>query len=147
MKIILKKEIKKLGEIGDTVNVSDGYARNYLIPTGAAWPAEEKYWKRIESLRDKVKSTELKKKEKALELAEKIETLSLTVEAEVGEEDRLFGTVTNSDISEKLKEAGVEVDKKNIKIDDPIKKLGVYKVAVSLHQNVEATCKVWVVRK
>ncbi len=147
MKVVLKEDIEKLGNFGDRVDVSDGYARNYLIPKGMAWPARDKYIKRIESLRRKKEDEKAKLKEAALEKAGKIKDLSLTIEVEAGEEDKLFGSVTSMDIEEKIKESGIEIDRKDIQIKEPIKKLGVYKITVRLHPEVEETCKVWVVRK
>ncbi|MBN2407316.1 MAG: 50S ribosomal protein L9 [Elusimicrobia bacterium] len=147
MKLILRKDIEKLGKFGETVNVSNGYARNYLLPRDLAWPFEDKYVNMIGDLRNKMESEKAKAREHAGETAKKIEDISITVEVEVGEEDKLFGSVTNIDIREKLEENGIKVDKKDIQIEEPIKKLGVYKVTVNLHPEVKATCKLWVVKK
>lgn len=147
MKVILKDNIDRLGKLGDDVEVTDGYARNYLIPRGLVWPYEEKYLKRVENLKNRIKAEKIRQKTEADEKAKKIEETSITIEVEVGEDDKLFGSVTNIDITDKLKEAGIEVDKKNIRIQEPIKKLGVYKVMIKMHPEVETTCKVWVVKK
>lgn len=147
MKIILKDDVEKLGKFGDIVSVSDGYARNYLLPKGLAWGYEEKYLKAIEDLKSRNESQKIKDKEKAEEKAREVEVSSITIQAEVGKDDKLFGSVTNIDISEKLKEIGIEVDKKDIQIDEPIKKLGVYKVEIRIHPQVVASCKVWVVKE
>lgn len=147
MKVILKQDIKKLGKLGDTIEVAGGYARNYLLPRDLAWPAEAKYEKRITELRARREAELAQLKEAAEAVKEKIEALSVTIEVEVGEEDKLFGSVTSMDIEKKIADAGIEVDKKDIVLEEPIKKLGVYKVAVKLHPEVEAVCKVWVVKK
>jgi large subunit ribosomal protein L9 len=147
MKVIVKENIASLGEFGDVVEVSEGYARNYLLPKKLVWPHEDKYLNMIESMKNKIETQKMKNKEEALEKSKKIEEVSVTIQAEVGEDEKLFGSVTNIDIAEKLKEAGIEVDKKDIKIEEPIKKLGVFKVGIKLHPEVEASCKVWVVKE
>ncbi len=147
MKIILREDIGKLGKFGDVVNVSDGYARNYLFPKNMAWFYEKKYLKAIQSLKDDIESQKIKDKEEAHKKAEEIEGTSITIQVEVGHDDKLFGSVTNIDIAEKLRETGIEVDRKDIQIDEPIKKLGVYKVGIRLYPGVEGSCKVWVVKK
>ncbi len=147
MKVILKKDIEKLGSFGEIVDVKDGYARNYLLPKGFVWPAEDKYRKRVESLKAKIETQKAKEFEQAKEKADRIEDTSVTIEVEVGEDEKLYGSVTNIDIAGKLNREDLDVDKRNIKIDEPIRKLGVYKVKVKVHPKVEATCKVWVVKK
>ncbi len=147
MKVILKKDIDKLGSFGERVEVAPGYARNYLFPGGYAWPDEPRYANRVEGLRRQIEEKMEREKESALETAARIQETSLTVEMEAGEEDRLFGTVTEMDVAVKLQEAGFDIDRKNIEIEEPIKKLGVYKASVRLHPEVEAACKVWVVKK
>ncbi|MGM0441046.1 MAG: 50S ribosomal protein L9 [Elusimicrobiota bacterium] len=147
MKVILKKDIEKLGEFGDTVEVKDGYARNYLLPKGFVWPDKDKYRQRVEGLKAKLEAQKEKEIALAKEKAERISDTSVTVEVEVGEDEKLYGSVTNIDIANKLNQEDLDVDKKNIKIDEPIKKLGVYKVTVKVHPEVKATCKVWVVKK
>ncbi|MDA3793396.1 MAG: 50S ribosomal protein L9, partial [Elusimicrobia bacterium] len=143
----LKEDIKKLGSFGELVDVKDGYARNYLLPKGLVWPDSKGYRSKIDELKHKIEVRKEQEKEAALELAEKLKDISVTIEVEVGEDDRLFGSVTNIDIAQKLKDEGVDIDKKIIVIDDPIKKLGVYKVSINLHPEAEAVCKVWVVGK
>lgn len=147
MKVILKQDIEKLGRFGDIVNVSNGYARNYLLPKDLCWPHEDKYLKMIGSLKSRIESDREKEKALADEKAQLIEATSITIQAEVGEEEKLFGSVTNIDVEEKLKESGIEIDKKDIQMEEPIKKLGVYKVNIKLHPEVTAQCKVWVVKK
>ncbi|MFH1415250.1 MAG: 50S ribosomal protein L9 [Elusimicrobiota bacterium] len=147
MKVILKEDVEKLGKFGDVVDVSNGYARNYLIPKDKVWPYDDKYMNLIEKMKYKNESMRLKEKEAALKKSEELEGTSVTVQVEVGEEDKLFGSVTNIDIAEKLIELGLDIDKKDIQIAEPIKKLGVFKVGIKLHPEVEAFCKVWVVKK
>ena len=147
MKIILRKEHEKLGAAGSVVEVKDGYARNYLIPRGIAYPADAgsmralEEEKRQQSRRD---SRELHTSEK---LAHEIEKISLTLKMKVGEDEKLFGSVTSQMIAEALKEKGIEVDKRIIELEEPIKALGIYTVDVKLHQNVTGKLKVWVVHE
>ncbi|MFC2048627.1 50S ribosomal protein L9 [Elusimicrobiota bacterium] len=147
MKVILKADFEKLGKLGDNIEVSAGYARNYLLPKGLVWPYEEKYIKQIDGLRRKKELQLTKIRTTAEAKAKEIENLSVTIAVEVGEDDRLFGSVTNLDVAYKLEEAGIIIEKKSVLIDEPIKKLGVYKVEVKLHPEVSASCKVWVVNK
>ena len=147
MKVILREDVDKLGVFGAVVNVSDGYARNYLIPKDLVWPYEKKYEKMLEELKYKNEAKRAKDMEEAKKTAEAIEGTSVTIQVEVGEDDKLFGAVTNIDIAEKLKEQGLDIDRKDIDIEEPIKKLGVFKVAIRLHSDIEAECKVWVVKK
>ncbi len=146
MQVILKKDIERLGKFGEVVDVKDGYARNFLLPRGLAWVAEGKYLEKINHLKEKQQAQREREKEEAKELAAKIEKTSVTLKVETGEDEKLFGSVTSMDIQSGLKEAGVEVDKKDIMIDSPIKKLGVYKVEIKVHPEVQAKCKVWVVK-
>jgi large subunit ribosomal protein L9 len=147
MKIILRKEHEKLGAAGAVVEVKDGYARNYLIPRGIAYPADAgsmralEEEKRQQSRRD---NRELKASEK---LAHEIEKVSLTIKMKVGEDEKLFGSVTSQTIAEALKDKGLEIDKRIIELEEPIKALGIYTVDVKLHQNVTGKLKVWVVHE
>lgn len=146
MEIILKKDIEKLGKFGDVIEVSDGYARNYLFPRDLVWPAEGKYLEKIKQLEKSREARVIKEKNEAQELAREIDKISVTVKKKVGEHEKLFGSVTAMDINKKLEMAGVNIDKKDIELPDPIKKLGVYKVDINLHPEVTAKCKVWVVK-
>jgi large subunit ribosomal protein L9 len=139
MKIILKKEVEKLGEIGDVLTVKDGYARNYLIPKGLAVRATDGMLKAIE-IEKKQKAFKIERERKAArELAESLERFSLIVKAKAGEGGRLYGTVTAQMIVDGLKAKGFEVDRKKITIDPPIKQVGKYQVAVKLYSDVVAT--------
>ena len=147
MKIILLKNIEKLGKEGEVVEVKDGYARNYLLPQGFALKAEEKYikrWREIKKIREKIRE---KKEEAALSLKERIEKLSLTIACEVKKDDEIYGSVGVAQILSALKEEGVELPKNNIELDEPIRKLGIYTVKVKLSPQQEAFLKLWVVKK
>lgn len=138
MKIILKKEVDKLGEIGDMLIVKDGYARNYLIPKGLAVRATDGMLKAIE-IEKKQKAFKIERERKAArELAESLERLLLNVKVKAGEEGRLYGTVTTQMIADRLKSKGFEIDRKQITIDPPIKQVGKYEVAVKLYSDVVA---------
>jgi large subunit ribosomal protein L9 len=145
MKIILTAEVSKLGSIGDIVNVKDGYARNFLLPRGLASVANDSNKKALDH---QVRILE-KKRAKALDeakgVASNIEKTSVTVSKQVGEDEKIFGTVTTAELSVLLKAEGLEIDKKDIKITEEIKKVGVYAAEVKLHAKVTATFKVWVV--
>ncbi|MCX5776780.1 MAG: 50S ribosomal protein L9 [Candidatus Firestonebacteria bacterium] len=147
MKVILTKDVDKMGKKGDLKNVSDGYARNFLFPARAAVEASAANIKDVEEKkkRDAVKLK--KEKEVYLELAAKIGKVSITIATQVGEEDKMFGAVTAEDISEALKKEGFEVDKRKIDLAEPIKKLGTFDVSIKLHAEVAAAIKVWVVKK
>jgi len=147
MKIILLKNIEKLGKEGEVVEVKDGYARNYLLPQGFALKAEEKYikrWREIKKIREKIRE---KKEEATLSMKERIEKLSLTITCEVKKDDEIYGSVGVAQILSALKEEGVELPKNNIELDEPIRKLGIYTVKVKLSPQQEAFLKLWVVKK
>ncbi|MFQ3597232.1 MAG: 50S ribosomal protein L9 [Chloroherpetonaceae bacterium] len=138
MKIILKKEVDKLGEIGDLLIVKDGYARNYLIPKGFAVRATDGMLKAIE-IEKKQKAFKIERERKAArELAESLERLLLNVKVKAGEEGRLYGTVTTQMVVDGLKSKGFEVDRKQITIDPPIKQVGKHEIAVKLYSDVVA---------
>lgn len=147
MKVILIENVEKLGGIGDVITVKEGYARNFLIPKKFAKEATPGNMKSLESLLKKKAAAEAKVIDEAKKVAEKIEALSLTIQAQAGEEDKLFGSVSSDMISEALAQEGVSVDKRDIVIDEQIKKLGAYQVSVKLHPQVKASLKVWVVNK
>ncbi|MBF0493696.1 MAG: 50S ribosomal protein L9 [Candidatus Omnitrophica bacterium] len=147
MNVILLQDVDKLGSMGAEVKVEDGYARNYLIPRKMALLATAEALKLLEKKKKERAIAEQKLKAECAELAKKIVKLSLTVQMESGEEEKLFGSVTSDIISEALKSEGMEVDKKKIVIKEPIKKLGVYTVGIKLHSEVETEVRVWVVKK
>ncbi len=132
MEIILKKTIDNLGQVGDIVNVKPGYARNYLFPKGFAVPANKENMARLEREKAAIAARLEEEKKAAQSLAEKLEGKTIEIARRVGEEDRLFGSVTTSDIAEKLDEAGIAVDRKAILLAEPIKAIGEVKVAVKV---------------
>ena len=147
MKVILTQTITMLGSAGDCVNVKDGYARHYLLPKNLAKEATPGNIKTLESLKKKQVIEDENKLKEAKALAEKIASLSITISAKAGEEEKLFGTVTAEMISKALEAERVAIDKKEIVIDEPIKKLGVFQVGVKLHPEVKAILRVWVVKE
>lgn len=147
MQVILKENLKNLGKIGDIVNVKDGYARNYLIPKGLAIDATAKNIRALEHAKRVVMEKAKKLVNTAQSLAEKISATEVTIKAKAGEEDKLFGSVTAIDVAEALKEKGLEVDRKKIVIEEPIKRLGIHTVYVKLHPEVTAQLTVKVERQ
>ncbi len=147
MKVILRQNTEGVGQIGQVIDVKDGYARNFLIPRKLAYPALEGNIRALEE----EKKTLSKKREQELTAAETLaaglEKVSVTIPVQVGEEGKIFGSVTTQMISDALKEKGHDIDKRKIEIEEPIKALGIYTVSVKLHPNVSAKIKVWVVRE
>jgi len=147
MKVILKEDIPKLGRMGQTVQVARGYGRNYLIPQGKAIQATSKNMKALEHERMLIqRKADLARKE-AAGFAGKISGLTLTLSRKVVEEDKLYGSVSVSDISQALEEAGVEIERKLIKLDEPIKSLGEFKVSIKVYHDVTAKLTVQVVKE
>jgi large subunit ribosomal protein L9 len=145
MKIILKDEVKSLGHMGDVVTVSDGYARNYLIPKNLAAEASTKNIKELEHNKKIILEKAAKIRDASRGTAEKLAALTLTIRAKVGEEDKLFGSVTSMDIAQALAAEGFDIDKKKIHIEEPIKRTGEFVAQVKLHTDVSAQIKVTVV--
>jgi len=147
MEVILRQAVEKLGHTGDVVNVSNGYARNYLLPRGVAYVATEGNKRRIEQERQRLEAAEESRRAGARDLADKLEQVSLTFSARVGEEGKLFGSVTSADIAAQLAAQGLAVEKRQIDLHEPIKALGVYRVPVRLHADVHPEIKVWVIKQ
>jgi len=147
MEIILIEDVPSLGNAGDLVKVSDGYARNYLLPRKKAVRATAVTLKTVEQERHTLEHKQDKLEQEAQELAQKIEEISCTISKPAGEEGKLFGAVTSADIEEALREQGVSVDRKKIVLEEPIKNLGVYTVSLKLHPQVIAQLKLWVVKE
>jgi large subunit ribosomal protein L9 len=147
MRIILEEDVEKLGRRGQVVEVADGYARNYLLPRRLAVPATASNLKQLEQLRGSLARREATEKETAKKLAELLGQVSVTLQRKAGENDQLFGSVTSADIAEALAAQGYEIDKRKIQLDDPIKLIGEYQVAVKLHHDISATVKVIVTRE
>ncbi|MBE0426063.1 MAG: 50S ribosomal protein L9 [Nitrospirae bacterium] len=147
MKVILKEDVKKLGNMGQVVDVSDGYARNYLVPRGLAVEASTKNIKSLEHEKRMIIEKAKKIRNSAQELADRISQMNLVIKAKAGEEGKLFGSVTSMDISELLKKEGIEVDKKKIFIDEQIKRLGTYSVNIKFHPGVSTQLNIQVVEE
>jgi len=147
VKVILISNVDKLGSMGDVLTVKEGYARNYLIPKKMAKEATPGNMRSLESLLKKKAAEEAKVLEAAKKIAEKISALALSILAQAGEEDKLFGSVSSEMISEALLKEGVSIDKRDIVLDEPIKKLGEYLVAVKIHPQVKASLKILVAKE
>ena len=146
MDVILRAAIDQLGEPGEIVKVSPGYGRNFLLPRGLAYEATPGNRKRIEQERARHEAAESTRKAAAGEIAAKIEQVQLTFSARVGEEGKLFGSITATDIAQQLEAQGFHVEKRMIELHEPIKALGVYKVPIRLHAGVHPEIKVWVIK-
>ena len=147
MEIILRQAVDNLGHPGDIVNVSAGFARNYLLPRGFAYEATAGNKKRMEQERERLEAAESSRREAAEELAKQMEPVSLTFSARVGEEGKLFGSVTTADIAHQLEAQGFKIEKRQIDLHEPIKALGVYRVPIRVHADVRAEIKVWVIKQ
>lgn len=143
--LILTADVEGLGLEGQLVKVSEGYARNCLIPQKLAVPVTKSALKRLEKNKLERESRQLKDMEAARSLALSIEKMSCTIPVKVGENDKLFGSVTTADILASLKQQGVELDKRKILMAEPIRELGVYSIKIRLHPQVEVPLKLWVV--
>lgn len=147
MEVILRQAVDNLGHPGDIVNVSAGFARNYLLPRGFAYEATAGNKKRMEQERARLEAAEASRREAAEEIAKKLEPVSLTFSARVGEEGKLFGSVTTADIAHQLEGQGFKIEKRQIDLHEPIKALGVYRVPIRVHADVRAEIKVWVIKQ
>lgn len=146
MKVILLQDVKKIGSKGEVIKVAEGYARNFLFPRKLAVEATEGHLKDLEQK----KASEVRKKaqlhEEAKQLAEKLEALSVKITTKVGEGGRLFGSITSKDIADAIKlQHKIDIDKKKIILDNPVKSLGTYTVAIKLHPEIQAKVTVQVV--
>ncbi len=147
MRLILRADIKELGNQGDVVMVSPGYGRNYLVPKGLAYEYSEGNVKRVDKERKVLEIRKVKEQEEAQQLGERIARVSCTIVKKVGENDTLYGSVTNADVAEALKKEGFSIDKKRVLLEEPIKTLGIYNVPIKLHPEVTCSLKVWVVKE
>lgn len=146
MEVILRQAIDNLGHPGDIVKVSPGYARNFLLPRGLAYEATAGNKKRIAQEKARLEAAEASRRDAAADVAKKIEEVSLSFSARVGEEGKLFGSITAADIAQQLEAQGVHVEKRMIDLHEPIKALGVYRIPVRLHADVRPEVKVWVIK-
>jgi large subunit ribosomal protein L9 len=147
MKVILRKDHDKLGQVGAVIDVKDGYARNFLIPKGLAYPATDGSMRALEEEKKQALRRQNKEQKSAEHLAGELEKVSITLKMMVGEDEKLFGSVTSQMIADELKARGFEIDKRIIELEEPIKALGIYTVNVKLHHAVAGKVKVWVVRE
>ena len=145
MKIILRQDMDALGLEGDTVDVANGYARNYLIPKGIALEANMQNVKLFETQRKKIEIKRVKAKEEAEKIKEKLADVMITISQKAGDEDKLYSSVTNMDIAAHLEKQGILIDRKKISMDKPIKTLGEFEVSIRLYPEVTGSIKVAVV--
>ena len=145
MDVILVEDVRNLGEMGELVKVSSGYGRNYLIPQGLAKQATEANKKQIEHERMLIERRRATQQEEARKILGDIDGISITLSMRVGENDKLYGSVTNRDITQTLVQQGVKVDRRQVELDRPLSELGIYKVPVKLASGIFAHIKVWVV--
>lgn len=147
MEVILRRAVENLGKPGDVVKVKNGYARNYLLPHNLAYEATPGNLKRIQQERERLEAAENQRRDSAQEVATKLEQVSLTFSARVGEEGKLFGSVTAADIAQQLDQQGFHLEKRQIDLHEPIKSLGVYRVPIRLHADVKPEIRVWVIKQ
>lgn len=147
MKLILREDVDKLGESGDIVEVRAGYGRNYLIPQGKAMMATDGALKQVERMKEQAERRAELTVERAQDMAERLETTSVTIPVEVGEDERIHGSITTQDIADALAERDIDIDKRKITIDQDIKTLGEYTATISLISEIKAQIKVWVVKE
>jgi len=147
MQIILRDDMDNLGKSGEVVNVKPGYARNFLLPRGVAFEATEGNKKRIAQEKARLEAAESERRQTASEFAKVLEEVSITFAARVGEEGKLFGSVTAADIQQQLEAQGHKVERRQIDLHEPIKALGVYRVPIKLHADVKPEIKVWVIKQ
>ena len=147
MKVILKDDVKNVGNMGDIVKVTDGYARNYLVPRGLAVEASSKNVKSVEHEKRIIQEKAKKIRNSAEDLSDRISKVTLVVKANAGEEGKLFGSVTTMDIAEALKNEGFDIDKKKISLDEPIKRIGEHTVNVKIHPEITTNVTVQVVQE
>lgn len=147
MEVILRQAVENLGHPGDVVTVSPGYARNFLLPRGIAYEATPGNLKRIAQEKARLEAAENERRGAAEGLAKKLEEVQLTFSARVGEEGKLFGSVTAADIQQQLEAQGFAIERRQIDLHDPIKTLGVFRVPVKLHADVKPEVRVWVIKQ
>ena len=147
MKVILMKDVPELGEEGDIKDVAPGYARNYLFPKGFVVEDTAFNRNRTKEQRKKIDAKKVKKRDEAEALAEELSAISVNIPAAAQDNDKLFGAIHETDIIKALEAQGYDVDKKNILLSEPIKAIGVYKVAVKIYEDIHAELKVWVVKE
>lgn len=145
MQVILTSDVPQLGHAGEVVDVKPGFGANYLIPQGMAVLATPRNQRRMAHERRMIEAKIARERQHAQDQARRLDGLSVTLTRLVGEDDRIFGSVTTKDIAEALSDEGVKLDRRQIQLDSPLKALGVYEVDIKLHRDVAAQIKVWVV--
>lgn len=147
MQVILREDVPSLGKAGEVVKVRDGYGRNYLLPQKKAVLADAGNLKAVEAHKKAIEANQAKVKSQADEIAARLGGLEITIAKGVGAGDRLFGSVTKTEIAAALRQQGLNIDKQLIELESPIKSIGGFDVAVKVHPEVKATFKLWVVRE
>jgi len=147
MKVILRDDVEKLGSAGDVIDVKPGYGRNYLIPRNLAVAASAAQLKSIDLIKTQKDLRDKKKQRASLAEKTKLEAISVTASVQVGDEDKVFGSVTSQTVADLLAEAGHPIDRRKIQMDDPIKELGLFTIPIKLGHEVSADVKLWVVKK
>jgi large subunit ribosomal protein L9 len=147
MEVILLQDVEKIGKSGDTLKVKDGFARNFLLPKGLAFKATGDGLRRIEEIKKhKAKILDNEHKQ-SLVLKDKLEAVSLTIAVQIKDDEEIYGSITEAQIVKGLAEEGIELDRNQLVLAEPIKKIGVYNLKVKLHSQTEANLRVWVVKK
>lgn len=145
MQVLLKKNMEKLGQIGDIVDVKTGYARNFLLPQGLAVTVSPTNVKMVEGEKKKHEQAIQKRQDELRALADRMTGASVTIQAKANEEGHLFGSVAAQQIADAFNSDGYQIDARQIQLSEPIKELGVYEIPVQLLQDLSVSCKVWVV--
>jgi large subunit ribosomal protein L9 len=147
MKVILREDVPDVGSSGQTIDVKAGFGRNYLIPRNLAIPATRANLKSIGEIAKQSAVRDRKRRRTAEILKDRIEKIELSVEVLVGEEDKMYGSVTTQDVVTLLQQQGITVERRTLHLEEPIKALGVYTIPIKVDKEVTANCKVWVVKK
>jgi len=145
MQVLLRKDVDRLGKIGEVVEVKNGYARNYLLPQGFAVPLTPGNLRRVQILKQRTEEERVKRDQEIAGLAENLKSVSITIAAKANEEGHLFGSVSAAMIAEALDAEGYKVDEKTVQLPEPIREVGVVEVPIRLTPELESFCKVWVV--
>lgn len=147
MKIILREDVENLGRRGEIVNVAAGYGRNFLLPKGKAYSYTPGNARKVDAEKHLMRVKETRERQDAEALAARLSQISVTIVRKVGENETLYGSVTNGDVAEALEKEGFAIDRRRIPLEEPIKTVGIYTVPVKLHPEVTAEVKVWVVKE
>lgn len=147
MKVVIIKKIGRFNQEGSTVEVKDGYARNFLIPNGFAFEATADNFRKLEEIKKGKAKLQERQKKTFLALKEKLDKISVTIAAEIKNDDEIYGTINEAQILKALEEEGIELEKGKIALDESIRKIGVYNLKVNLHDEVQAKFRLWVVKK